>query len=144
MKLARPRLDQVSWIDLPSNHDERGILTSIENAQDIPFQIERIFYMHHVRSRRGGHAHMDTDQVVIAMAGSFEMELRDGESSVRYPLDDPTRGLYVPRMLFLDIHGMTAETVCMVLASTHYDISRSIRDWEGYLRAIDERGGSAR
>ena len=130
MKLERPRLDEVRWIDLPSTKDDRGVLTSIESEEDTPFAIERIFYMHHVVSQRGGHAHMDTDQVVVAVAGEFELELRDGESSARFRIDDPTRGLYVPRMLFIDIHGMSSETVCMVLASTHYDMSRSIRSWK--------------
>jgi dTDP-4-dehydrorhamnose 3,5-epimerase-like enzyme len=139
MKLSRSSLDEVRWIDLPSNRDDRGVLTSIESGQDTPFSIERIFYMHHVVSQRGGHAHMDTDQVVVAMAGEFEMALRDGKSSASYRLDDPTRGLYVPRMVFIDIHGMSPETVCMVLASTHYDIARSIRSWEAYLEANDAR-----
>ncbi len=140
MKPARPRLDEVRWIDLPSNRDDRGILTSIESGQDTPFPIARIFYMHHVISGRGGHAHLDTDQVVVAMAGEVEMELRDGVSSARYVMDDPTRGLYVPRMLFIDIHGMTPETVCLVLASTHYDITRSLRSWDAYRDALATMG----
>ena len=77
MKLAKPRLDQVRWIDLPSDGDSRGVLTSIESGKTTPFPIERIFYMHHVVSARGGHAHMDTDQVVVALAGNFEMALGD-------------------------------------------------------------------
>lgn len=136
MTVARARLDEVRWIDLPSNRDVRGVLTSIEGEQDAPFSIERIFYMHHVVSDRGGHAHTDTDQVVVALAGEFEMELRDGRASATYRMDDPTRGLYVPRMLFINIRGMSPETVCLVLASTHYEISRSIRSWEDYLREL--------
>ncbi len=136
MKLAEPRLDEVRWIDLPSNRDDRGVLTSIESQQDAPFSIERIFYMHHVVSARGGHAHMDTDQVIVAVVGDFEMEIGDGKSSATYRMDDPIRGLYVPRMLFININGMSQETVCLVLASTHYDMSRSIRSWEDYLHAL--------
>lgn len=135
-KHARPRLHEVRWVDLPSNRDDRGILTSVESGQDTPFAIERIFYMHHVVSDRGGHAHMDTDQVVVSLAGEFDMELRDGKTSVTYRMDDPTRGLYVPRMLFINITGMSQETVCLVLASTHYDMSRSFRRWEDYLHAL--------
>lgn len=140
MKLAEPRLDEVRWIDLPSNRDDRGVLTSIESEQDAPFPIRRIFYMHHVVSDRGGHAHMDTDQVVVALAGSFEMELCDGKSSSTYQLDDPTRGLYMPRMIFIKIQGMTPDAVCLVLASTHYDISRSLRSWDDYLSAVGVEG----
>ena len=136
MQLAEPRLDEVRWVDLPSNRDERGVLTSIESEQDAPFPIKRIFYMHHVVSDRGGHAHMDTDQVVVALAGEFEMALSDGKASATYRMDDPTRGLYVPRMLFININGMSQDTLCLVLASTHYDITRSLRSWEDYLQAL--------
>jgi dTDP-4-dehydrorhamnose 3,5-epimerase-like enzyme len=136
MQLAEPRLDDVRWIDLPSNRDDRGVLTSIESEQDAPFPIKRIFYMHHVVSDRGGHAHMDTDQVVVALAGEFEMTLSDGKSSTSYRMDDPTRGLYVPKMLFINIDGMSRDTLCLVLASTHYDIARSLRSWEDYLQAL--------
>ena len=131
-----PRLCEVHWVDLPSNEDERGVLTSIESGLTVPFPIRRVFYMHHVVSARGGHAHRDTDQVVVAVAGSFEMEVSDGEASATYRLDDPTRGLYVPRMVFIDIRGMSTDTVCLVLASTHYDMARSIRSWEDYLQAV--------
>ena len=136
MKLSAPRLDEARWIDLPSNRDARGVLTSIESDHDTPFPIKRIFYMHHVVADRGGHAHMDTDQVVTAVAGSFDMELTDGKSSVSFRLDDPARGVYVPRMLFIKIFGMHVETVCLVLASTHYDMSRSLRSHEAYLEAL--------
>ena len=136
MRLAEPRLDKVRWIDLPSSSDDRGVLTSIESGLDAPFPIERIFYMHHVVSDRGGHAHQDTDQVVVALAGDFEMELCDGKSAATYRMNDPTRGLFVPKMLFINIKGMSTETVCLVLASTHYDMSRSIRSWEDYLEAL--------
>lgn len=136
MKYAEPRLDEVRWIDLPSNQDERGVLTSIESEQDAPFPIKRIFYMHHVISDRGGHAHTDTDQVVVSVAGGFDMELSDGKDSVTFRLDDPTRGVYVPRMVFININGMSEDTVCLVLASSHYDMSRSLRSHDAYLEAL--------
>ena len=62
-------LDAVRWVELPSNVDARGVLTSIEGGQDIPFEIKRIFYMHHIAADRGGHAHIDTEQIVTAAAG---------------------------------------------------------------------------
>ena len=62
-------LDQVKLISLPSVVDSRGVLTAIEGTKDIPFEIKRVFYMHHIERNRGGHAHRDTDQVVIAISG---------------------------------------------------------------------------
>ena len=131
-----PALDQVRWIDLPSSVDQRGVLTSVESERDIPFAIARIFYMHHIVSARGGHAHRDTHQVLTAVAGRFSVQLSDGERTVSYVLADPTRGLYMPPMLFIHIHDLSPDAVCLVLASTHYDMSRSLRSWDEYLEAI--------
>jgi hypothetical protein len=129
-------LDAVRWIDLPSNVDSRGALTSIESEFDVPFEIRRVFYMHHIVADRGGHAHTDTDQVVIAAAGRFKMDLSDGTHFQTYTLDGPTRGVYTPRMVFIKLYGFSPDAVCLVLANTHYDMSRSIRSWEDYLKAI--------
>ena len=77
-------LEQIKWIDIPSVTDSRGVLTSIESGGDIPFEIKRIFYMHSVVSDRGGHAHKDTDQVVIATSGNFELVLSDSKQKKTY------------------------------------------------------------
>lgn len=129
-------LNAVKWIELPSNVDTRGVLTSIEGGIDIPFTIKRVFYMHHIISERGGHAHRDTDQVVIAIAGSFKMDLSDGVTKKAFQLDDPKHGLYIPRMIFIHIYDFSPGAVCCVLANTHYDIKKSIRSWEEYKKAI--------
>ena len=129
-------LDAVRWVELPSNVDERGVLTSIESGQDIPFEIKRIFYMHHIITDRGGHAHADTEQVVTAAAGRFKMDLSDGVDTRTYVLDDPTRGVYTPPMVFIELYDFSPGAVCLVLASTHYDIEKSIRSWEAYLEAL--------
>ena len=129
-------LDDLRWIDLPSIRDDRGVLTAIESGRDIPFDIRRIFYMHQVSADRGGHAHRDTDQVIVAVAGRFRLELSDGRRAVTHTMDDPTRGLYTPRMLFIRLFELSRDAVCLVLASSHYDIGRSIRSWDEYLEVI--------
>ena len=126
----------VRWVELPSRVDGRGVLTSIEGETDVPFEIKRVFYMHHIITDRGGHAHADTDQVVIAAAGRFKMDLSNGTNTQTYVLDDPTRGIYTPRMVFIRLYDFSPGAVCLVLASTHYDISKSIRSWEDYLKAM--------
>jgi hypothetical protein len=132
-------LDRVRWVELPSVTDARGVLTSVEGVRDVPFEIRRVFYMHHIVTDRGGHAHRDTDQVVVAAAGCFTMKLSDGERSAVYRLDDPRRGVYTPPMVFIELSDFSPGAVCLVLASTPYDMSRSIRSWEEYLAA--KRGG---
>ena len=127
-------LKKVKWIDLPSKRDERGVLTSIEGENDIPFAIKRIFYMHHIITDRGGHAHLETEQIVIAISGSFKLQLSDGIMWETYKMNRATKGLYIPKMVFIKIQDFSADAVCLVLASTHYDINKSIRNWEEYLR----------
>jgi dTDP-4-dehydrorhamnose 3,5-epimerase-like enzyme len=119
--------------DIKTVMDERGSLSSLEANLDIPFEIKRIFYMHHVVSDRGGHAHTDTDQVIIAMSGTVKISLFDGEKTEEYVLDDCTKGLFVPRLTFTDLYGFTPGAVCLVLANTHYDMKKSLRNRHDYL-----------
>jgi len=129
-------LKHVKWIDLPSKIDSRGVLTSIESGIDIPISIKRIFYLHHIVSPRGGHAHINTDQVIIASSGSFKIELSDGKVSKIYEMNSATRGLYIPRKIFIRMYDFSDNAVCLVLANTHYDISKSIRSWEDYIKIL--------
>ena len=129
-------LDQVQFIQLPSVSDSRGVLTAIEGTRDIPFEIKRIFYLHHIIQNRGGHAHRDTEQVVIASAGSFSLTVFDGRESKDFEMNDPTQGLYIPRMIFITMSDFAPGSVCLVIANSFYDMSRSFRSREEYLRFI--------
>lgn len=120
-------------IDFKTNGDERGFLTSIEGEKEIPFKINRVFYMHHVVENRGGHAHIDTDQVVIPISGQFIVSLFDGEYKKEYIMNDCTKGLYIPRLVYTDLYDFSKDAVCLVLANTHYDIGRSLRSLEAYM-----------
>jgi len=127
-------LNGVKKIDLPSCEDARGILTAIEGDIDIPFEIKRIFYMHHIVADRAGHAHRETDQVVIGAAGSSMMDISDGVTNHTYQLTDPAIGFYIPRMLFVRIYDLSTDALILVLANSHYDMSKSIRSWDEYLK----------
>lgn len=126
-------------IDLPSSKDDRGVLTSIEAIRDIPLGISRIFYMHHMTQDRGGHSHIDTDQVVVLIHGSANLKLTccDGSTS-SYLLDDPCKGLYLPRLTFVEICDPSEDAVCLVLANTYYDMSKSLRNMQDYKDYIAE------
>jgi dTDP-4-dehydrorhamnose 3,5-epimerase-like enzyme len=123
-------------MDPRSTKDARGVLTAIEAGQDVPFPIERIFLVHHAVTDRGGHAHRDTDQLILAVSGSLVVEVSDGKDWRTFELTSPERGLFVPRMVFINLKRFSPETVCLVLASTHYDMKRSIRSWEAYLEEV--------
>ncbi|MEA4856494.1 MAG: FdtA/QdtA family cupin domain-containing protein [Solidesulfovibrio sp.] len=130
-----PRLAAVRHIDVPTVRDPRGCLSVLEGGRQLPFQVARVFYMHGMTADRGGHAHPDTEQCVIAVAGSLRLDLTDGLASVSHVLDDPTRGLYVPPMVFIDIRDLSPDAVCLVLASTIYEPARVIRTLAAYLEA---------
>lgn len=122
-----------------TNSDARGSLTSIEGDHfDIPICIKRIFYMHHVTSDRGGHAHIDTDQVLIAVSGSFRLKLFDGKESIIINMDDCTKGVFVPRLTFTDMYDFSSDAVCLVLANTHYDMGKSLRSMEAYMNYLKD------
>lgn len=131
-------LDAVRWVDLPSHADDRGVLTAVESGVDIPFEIKRVYIVHHVQAQRGGHAHRATHQIVVAAHGRCELVLFDGTETRSYLLDDPRRGLLLGPMLFIRMHNVSPDAAIVVMASTHYDKKKSIRSLEEYLEAISE------
>lgn len=126
-------------IDLHTVRDSRGMLTSVEETLSIPIEIKRIFYMHHVVENRGGHAHIDTDQVVIPVHGAFKVKLYDGMETMDYVMNDCAQGLYIPRLTFTDLYNFSSDAVCLVLANTHYDMSKSLRSIEVYENYLKEQ-----
>src|SRR3989338_956223 len=104
------------------------MLTAIEGELNIPFSIKRIFYVHHVKKDRGGHAHIDTDQIITCVSGSILVHLNNGHSTKNFELDDQhNRGIYVPRMIFCELKNFSLGAVCLVLANTNYAMNRSLR-----------------
>ena len=122
-----------------TNFDLRGALTSIEGEHcDIPIDIKRIFFMHHVVDNRGGHAHIDTDQIIIGISGSFKLKLFDGKEIVEFLMNDCTKGIYVPRLTFTDMYDFTDDAICLVLANTHYDMGKSLRSMDAFMSYLKE------
>ncbi|MEZ5288646.1 MAG: FdtA/QdtA family cupin domain-containing protein [Vicinamibacterales bacterium] len=136
MPSVASRLESVGWIELHPNVDARGSLTAIESGQSIPFDIRRVYFLRDIVADRAGHAHRDTHQVIVPVAGSFVVSLSDGRETRDFRCDDPSRGLYVLPMLFIRLLDFAPGTVALVLASTHYDKSRSLRSWDEYLQAL--------
>ena len=129
-------LKSVYEINFQNNGDQRGFLTSIEQNSTIPIEIKRIFYMHHVTQDRGGHAHIDTDQVIIPISGSFKVKVFDGVNEDVYLLNDCTIGIYTPRLTFCDLYDFTSDGICLVLANTNYDMKMSLRSKEEFINYI--------
>ncbi|MDD3877598.1 MAG: FdtA/QdtA family cupin domain-containing protein [Bacteroidales bacterium] len=130
-------LEQVKIIDIPTHEDNRGILSSIEQNIDIPFEIKRIFYVHHIKDKRGCHALIDTDEMLIPIAGSFKVRVYDKTASKIFSLNNLTKGLYIPRLIFLEMYDFTEDAVCLVLANYKYDPNQYLRNLEDFYSYID-------
>ncbi len=128
-------LNKCNVIDLPRINDPRGNLTFVEGSQHIPFDIHRVYYLYDVPggAERGGHAHKDLHQLIIAMSGSFDIHLDDGHTKKTVHLNRSYQGLYVCPMIWRDIDNFSSGAVCMVLASERYDELDYYRDYEQFI-----------
>jgi len=124
-------------VEFPKIVDRRGNLTFIEGGRHIPFTIQRVYYLYDVPggAERGGHAHKQLHQVIIAMAGSFDVVLDDGVSRKRIHLNRSYFGLYVCPMMWRELDNFSSGAVCMVLASNLYSEDDYYRDYQQYLNA---------
>lgn len=130
------KVKNVKTYHLKTNGDNRGLLTSIEQMEDIPFEITRVYFMHHITNDRGGHAHIETDQLIIAISGSFKLKVFDGNDEAEYFLNDCTKGIFTPRLTFCDLYDFSEDAICLVLANTSYNMSKSLRTKEEFLKFI--------
>ena len=128
-------LEKCRIIELPKITDPRGNLTFIEGMQHIPFEIRRVYYTYDVPggADRGGHAHKELHQLIIAMSGSFDVTLDDGRNKKKYHLNRSYQGLYVCPMIWRDLDNFSSGSVCMVLASNIYEASDYYRDYNEFV-----------
>lgn len=131
-------LSAVKLVPLPTRVDARGALAVVQGTLEIPFAIKRLFYTYNVgrETERGNHAHRETEQFVISIAGNFWLELSDGYESREYQLDSPDRGVYIPTLVWTKLHSFSPGSVYLVLANTLYSESDYIRDWQEYLSLV--------
>lgn len=127
-------------IELPKIAEPRGNLTFIEGGRHIPFDIKRVYYLYDVPggSERGGHAHKELHQLIVAMSGSFDVLLDDGHEQKRIHLNRSYYGLYVCPMIWRELDNFSSGSVCLVLASDYFDESDYFRDYQGF--SSDVRG----
>ena len=130
-------LDLCRVINLAKIADTRGNLSFIEGGRHVPFQIARTYYLYDVPggSERGGHAHKDLHQLIIAISGSFDVVLSDGINSQSFHLNRPYQGLYICPMIWRVLDNFSSGSVSLVIASNNYDESDYYRDYDEYLRA---------
>ena len=122
-------------IELPKIVDPRGSITFIEGSNHIPFQIERVYYIYDVPggSDRVAHAHKSLHQFVVAMSGSFDILLDDGDKNRRFHLNRSYYGLYICPGMWRFMDNFSSGAVCMVLASQRFDEGDYIRHYGDFL-----------
>ena len=123
--------------------DERGNLVVVEGSMDIPFDIQRVFYIYGSDNEvvRGQHANRKSEFVLINVSGTSKVRVDNGFEEEIIELNRPRMGLYLPTMLWKDMYDFSEDSVLLVLANTHYDGSEYIRDYEEYLKEV---GGTRR
>lgn len=127
-------------IDLPKMVDPRGNLTVAEQLKNIPFGISRVYWTYDVPSgeRRGGHAHRTCEEIIIAVSGSFTVEVSDAHEHQSFHLNHPYQGLYVGTGVWRTLEDFSSGAVCLVLASELFDEDEYIYDYDEFVRFANE------
>jgi dTDP-4-dehydrorhamnose 3,5-epimerase-like enzyme len=132
---------QAQMLEFSEKGDERGHLVIVEGGRDIPFDIKRIFYIYGSDKDvvRGQHANRRTEFVLINVAGTSKVRVRDGKGNeTLYSLNRPHTGIYLPNMIWKDMLDFSEDSVLLVLASEHYDSEEYIRDYDEFVRIVNE------
>lgn len=127
-------------IELPKISNRRGNITLAEGGYNIPFDIARVYYLYDVPggSIRGGHAHKELQQLIVAVMGAFDIILDDGMNKKTVRLDRAYQGLYIPNMIWRELENFSSGGICLVLASLPYDEFDYYREYDNFLKAIKQ------
>lgn len=121
-------------IELPKYLDARGNLSFAQNFDQIPFEIKRTYWLYDVPGgiARGGHAEIENEELVIALSGSFEIVVDDGEQQKSFTLNRSYYGLYIPKGLWREIRDFSTNALALEFGSTPYTPNDYIRDYETF------------
>lgn len=121
--------------------DERGQLVALEEFKDIPFEIKRVYYMYDTKEgvHRGFHAHKSLEQILICIHGSCKILLDNGKEKKVVSLEKPYEGLYISNDMWREMFDFSKDAVLLVLASNYYDEEDYIRDYDVFLKSIENK-----
>ncbi|CAM6314619.1 sugar 3,4-ketoisomerase [Enterobacter hormaechei] len=129
---------EIKYIPLQIHGDERGSLVALEQANDVPFDIKRVYYMFNTQKeiRRGFHAHKRLVQIAIVVKGTCKFLMDDGNEKVNITLDNPATGLLIEPMIWHEMYDYSDDSVLLVLASDLYDESDYIRNYDDFIKLV--------
>ena len=132
-------MEKVELIELPKILDKRGNLSFFENSNQIPFDIKRTYWIYDVPGGelRGSHAFKKSHELIIALSGSFDIVLHDGNKEKKYSLNRSYHGLYVPNLLWRRLENFSTNSLALIVSSISYDGDDYIRDFEEFKTIID-------
>ena len=124
----------IEIIKIPTIQDYRGNIAVIEKTA-IPFAVKRVYYLYDIPGgiSRGGHGHKNLQQLIIALSGSFDLIVDDGNVKRTFHLSRPNIGVYLPQGLWRELNNFSSGSICFVLASDVYDENDYFRDYDNYL-----------
>lgn len=134
-------LNLAQMLEFQTKGDDRGHMVIVEGLKDIPFEIKRIFYIYGSDKDvvRGKHANRDSEFILINVAGTSKVSVKDGKGNEAvYSLNRPHTGVYLPRMIWKDMYDFSADSVLLCLASTPYDSNEYIRDYDEFVKIVNE------
>ena len=129
-------LENVKLINLPKVEDRRGNLSFLENNNQIPFKIERAYWIYDVPGGeiRGGHAYKSLNEFIIALSGSFDIILDDGRKKEKYSLNRSYYGLYIPRLIWRHMENFSTNALAVIVADQVYNEEDYLRDYDEFSR----------
>ena len=128
-------------IELERHRHLNGSLSVVENGNDMPFAIKRVFYLYDVPgvSARGGNSHHQAQELIVAVSGSFDVTLTDGHESMTVQLNRPYRALYIPAGIWRSLDNFSSGSVCMVLTSELFSEEDYVRDFDRFLQLTQNK-----
>lgn len=133
--------NEVKMLEFQQRGDQRGQMVVVEGMQDVPFEIRRIFYIYGSDKNviRGQHANRNSEFVLINVAGKSKVKVLDGKGNEAiFSLNRPHTGIYLPTMIWKDMYDFSEDSVLLVLASEHYDPTEYIRDYDEYVKEVNQ------
>jgi len=129
------RINDCRIITLNRNHHANGNLTAVNNSVELPFDLKRTFYIYDVPggAERGGHSHYTCQEFIVAISGSFDVSIDDGENQYTYTLNRPYQGLLVAPGIWRTLQNFSSGSVCLALASDHFDEDDYVREYEKFI-----------
>jgi len=129
-------------VHLPKIHNRAGNITALENKLNVPFEVQRVYYLYDIPGgeSRGGHAHKELQQFIVAVSGAFDVLLDDGTNKKVIHLDRPYIGLHIVPGIWRELLNFSSGAVCLVLASQKYDEKDYIRTYDNYINIKQYNG----